>query len=335
MLLHEFDITIIGGGCIGSSILYALTQRGFKNIALLDYGRQTLSATAMSGGMLRVFHEQVEHVELALENMTLLKKYQHANVLKEKTDTNGHLYFFNKSRYHYYKNNLFKMHKAHYPCELLTAHDGKNRFPQYCWNEEWAIYEPQGKQLSSLQWMQDLLIASKKEGISVFDNCEVKYLRGYYDRYQLVCNQMKVVTKILVLAGGARLLPRLSDLGLNLDFNIKKITTYTAKKWNKNFLLPNYFDRETLSFGGFTHQEDVIFSSRHCNRIKEKKWDITEKKSANDIYAPKRQGFLGKVTGFSGLYLATGWGGTAFKFSLAIGHHIANAIDMYSGKRGA
>ena len=69
MQSFDFDIAIIGGGCIGSSILYELCHRGFSNIVLIDHGRKTTSATANSGGMLRIFHENTEHIKAALSNM--------------------------------------------------------------------------------------------------------------------------------------------------------------------------------------------------------------------------------------------------------------------------
>lgn len=330
----EFNIVIIGGGCIGSSILYELCRRGFKNVALLDYGRKTLSATSMSGGMTRVFHEHLEHIDLSLRNFSLIEAYQRSTVLTEKTEANGHLYFFNKNRYRSYKNNLLKIDKVHYPFEILTPSSGQKRFPQYRWGEEWAIYEPKGSHISPKIFMDDLLIASKQHGAKLFDNFEVNRICSYRDRYRISGDTALITAKRLILAGGARFLPRLQDLSLRLPFEVKTITTYIAKKSHDDFLLPNYFDRESLNFGCFSYRHDVVLSHKNCKRVAEKQWEeIIEKRSAKDIYAPNRLGFLGRIAGFSGLFLATGWGGTAFKFALEIGHRVANAIEI-DFKRG-
>ncbi len=331
----EFNIAIIGGGCIGSSILHELCRRGFKNVALIDYGRKTLSATSMSGGMTRVFHEHLEHVDLSLRHFAFIEAYQQSNVLTEKTAANGHLYFFNKNRYRSYKNNLLKMEKAHYPFDILTPSSGQKRFPQYFFGESWAIYEPKGCHISPNIFMNDLLMASKQHEANLFDDFQVNRICCYRDRYRISGDKASITTKTLVLAGGARLLPRLQDLNLRLPFEVKTITTYIAKKLHDDFLLPNYFDRESLSFGCFSDRHDVVLSHKNCKRVIEKKWgEMIEERSAKDIYAPNRLGFLGRMAGFSRLFLATGWGGTAFKFALEVGHRVANAIEMDLKIRG-
>jgi hypothetical protein len=117
-------------------------------------------------------------------------------------------------------------------------------------------------------------------------------------------------------------------LALRLPREVKTITTYLARKLHNNFQLPNYFDRDSLSFGCFGYSDEVVLSQPDCNRILEKKWcNNFNKRSASDIYAPNRLGFIGRVAGYSGLFVATGFGGTAFKFALAIGNHVANAIE--------
>lgn len=324
----EYDITIIGGGCIGSSILYELCRRHFKNVALLDHGRKTVSATTHSGGMLRVFHENPAHIELALQNALRLEAYQQTNLFTHKMKKNGHLYFFNKKRYRDYKKNINKMEKANYPFEIITAQSGKNRFSHFNWNNDWAIFEPAAGGLSPQQYADDLLTASVKQGASLYDSLEVQHILFEKNKYLLITNDISIKTEKLVLAGGARILPLLQQLNLPFSLAVKTLTTYTTNTLKSNKELPNFFDRESLHFASFSQQNIAIFSNDYCERIKEKNWiNVFEKKSANDIYAPQRIGLLGKIPGFSNLFIATGWGGTAFKFALEIGHRIVNTIE--------
>lgn len=325
----DFDIAIIGGGCIGSSILYELCHRGFRNVALIDYGRKTHSATAHSGGMIRVFHENPEHIALSLRNRHLMALYQHRRVLSDGLQVNGSLYFFNKNRYGDYRRHLVKMENAHYPFEVLTTADGHKHFPQYAWKDVWAIHEPTGGRFSPHIYTNDLLAESMRCGATLFDDFKVHRICTYLDRYKISGDQALLTTKKLVLAGGARLLPRLQDLSLSLPFEIKKMTTYVAKKTDNDFVIPNYFNRESLAFGCFSDKRDVILSHRHCTQVLQKQWgDRMEKRSADDIYAPGRLGLLGSVAGFPGLFIASGWGGTAFKFALEVGHRVVNAIEL-------
>ena len=51
------------------------------------------------------------------------------------------------------------------------------------------------------------------------------------------------------------------------------------------------------------------------------------KLTAEDCYSPNRQGVLGQVPGHRRLLLATGWGGTAFKFALEVGYRVARIVE--------
>lgn len=323
----KVDIAIIGGGCVGSSIFYTLRRFGLNNIALIDCGRKTLSATAHSGGMLRVFHEQKEHVQLALENRKLLNKYQQEKIINQKEKENGSLYFFHKNRYPGYKNNLKHMRSARYPFEVFNSSCGEKRFPQYNWEDVWAIYEPAGGQLSTMHFIDDLLQAGVCKNNIILDNCEITRICSYQNDYVVFSKDYVITANKLVLAGGARLLPRFQDLYLNLPLTVKPLTACVVEKTEKNHRVPNYFDRESLDFSCFSDEEKAILSKPICPRMKQQLWGkVIEKKSAYDVYTYNRLGLLGGVSGFSNLFIATGWGGTAFKFALAIGSRMAQVI---------
>lgn len=331
MQVRELDVAVIGGGCIGSSILYELSHRGIKNIGVVDNGRNNISATAHSGGMLRVFHENPAHMDLALKNLSLLQTHQKSGVLTEKNQTHGSLYFFNKQRYRSYKKNLMEMERAGYEFEMLTSAAGEARFPQFTWNQDYAVYEPQGSQLSPEKFMRDMLVASEKQGAVIIDDFEVDCICFNRNQYRLIGKSGVITTNTLILAGGVRLLPKLIRLGLHLDLKVKNIDAYHAEKISADLSLPNYFDRESLEFGCFNHGDKVVLSDVNISRLQKRKWGkILEKKSAADVYAPSRLGLLGKVPGFANLFIATGWGGTGFKFALEIGHRL---VDIYQEVR--
>lgn len=324
----EFDLVIVGGGCIGSSTLHELVRAGYQNIALIDNGRKSVSATANSGGMLRVFHENPEHVELALGHYTRLKKYKLLGVLNENLPSNGNLYFFNRHRFGAYTQSLQKMDNADYPFEVITTAQGKERFPQFNWGpEDWAIYESEGGHLSPSHFVENLLGESLRRGAFLLDNFEVRRIVPYLDRFRICGENSVVTTKVLLLAGGARLLPVLRDLGVALPLESKLLTSFIAEKTTEDFVMQNFFDRETLEYGRFGVGNQVLLSQKDILRTREKNWKKTLKKQmAEDCYAPHRLGFLGQVPGHPGLHLSMGWGGTAFKFSLEVGRRVSNIV---------
>jgi len=334
MNFFEFDITIVGGGCVGASILHELTRRGYGNVGLIDHGRATVSATSNSGGMLRVFHEHSEHVRLALGSHTRLKALQQSGVLTENPPANGSLYFFNKARYERYKENLELMNGAEYPFEVYTTVCGRKYFPQFRWgDDEWAIYEPLGSALSPRVFSENLIAAGTRAGATVIDGFEVQRLSRYRDHYRISAADATVTTNTLILAGGARLLPRLRDLGLSLPLEAKTLSTFSAEKTRKD-VLPNYLDRETLDFACLGRGTDLTFANAAGPRTLDRYWlEPYKKTTAEDCYAPNRIGYSGQVAGLPQLSLATGWGGTGFKFALEVGQRVAGSIERHSPGR--
>ena len=330
----EFNVTVLGGGSLGSSILFELQRHGLNNIGLVDEGNGK-SATLNSGGMLRVFHERTEHVELALTNHKRLKKILEAGVLTEPMVAPGSLYFFNKGRYESIQSGLEMMSRADYPFEVLTPICGRKRFPQFNWgDDEWAVYEPLGSQLSPARYCEDLLYAAESGGATVLRGFEVLRISRHRDHFRLSGTQRTVTTKQLILAGGARLLPRLSDLRLSLPLESRLLTAYEAEK-SLDLTLPNFFDRESLEFACLGRNKHVTLSRLHCPRLLMKFWrEPLTQREAEDCYAPERMGLSGEVAGFPGLCVATGWGGTGFKFSLAIANRVAGVVERASHGEG-
>tara|TARA_B110001454_G_scaffold218046_1_gene244908 strand:- start:18130 stop:19152 length:1023 start_codon:yes stop_codon:yes gene_type:complete len=335
MKILEFDHAIIGAGCIGSSIAYELTRRGIRNNVIIDSGRKTVSATASSGGMLRVFHENLEHVELALNNFALLKKYQDRHIITEKQQPNGHLYFFNSRRFPQYSANFQKMDSAGYAFEILTPAAGRLKFPAFHWaDDQWAVYEPLGSHLSPIRFADDLLSFSEKSGMTIVDDFEVDRICHFRGQYKIFSQKSSITAKTVILAGGARLLPHLHDLGIGHSLRSQKLTTYHVQKKDQQMILPSYFDRETLDFARLGPGDHLILADLNSKRLKEKLWtgqpvEVT----ANDCYSPNRLGFAGYLMGQPKMMLATGWGGTAFKFSLEISQRIGRALESGHNER--
>lgn len=75
-------------------------------------------------------------------------------------------------------------------------------------------------------------------------------------------------------------------------------------------------------------QYRVLLANPNTQRLINYPWDKTSltEIQADDCYAPGRIGFAGILMGHPRLLLATGWGGTAFKFSLEIGQHVGRIL---------
>jgi glycine/D-amino acid oxidase-like deaminating enzyme len=329
--LYEFDIVIVGGGCVGSSIFSELSLRGFQNVALIDYGRTTLSATAVSGGFLRQFHENPEHTKLAIAGFKRIQQYRNMGILRGLYLKSGHLYFFNQDRFRSFEKSISLMRESNIDFQVLPTGLGQQMFPKFKWDVgDWAIFEPQAGQYDPPMFVNELMQYGASAGNEVIENFQVQRICPYSGQYRLLGEGKTINAKSIILAGGARMRPLMNQLGINSNFYVKELRVFKSKQAMACNQMPNYFNRENLQFGGHIASgkfltssltdEKIIYNSRQCQ-------ESFELDSADDMYTPGRNGLLGQVPGQSRFFIATGWGGTAFKFSLEIGNRIAKIVE--------
>ncbi len=329
----EFDIVVLGGGCIGASILFHLAKANFKNLALIDKGRKTSSATASSGGMLRVFHENPKHVELALGTEQQIQLLQQQGTISEKKFANGTLYFFSNNRIRGYQESFNLMQEARYPFQILNAQQGQENFPDFKWHAgQSAVYEPFSGHMAPATLVDDLLKTSlgmAQENLDIFEDTEVKRISHFQNHYRLCLGDRVISTKNLILACGAKTLPRLNDLGVSMSLEVKTLASYFSSRLKPQIQMPNFFDRENLSYGRWSDHQQILQSDPESSRWRLKTWGPVEAiLQAEESYAPNRLGYLGSLSGHPKVIVATGWGGTGFKFCLEIGRRAANILEM-------
>lgn len=324
---HEFEVVVIGGGCIGSSVLFSLKERGHSQLALIDQGRRTTSATAQSGGMLRIFHEDPRHTLLATRSASKFLRLRREKILSGSNARSGSLYFFHHDRSSSFEASLRIMDDAGSCFEVIPPARGAKEFPQFNWSaKDLAVYESTGTHLDPLLFANELIKGSKAQTFEDSLVQQITYNDGHY-KFQL--GEKLIVTKQLVLAGGVGMLPLLHRLQINLPLVAKSITTYRSNDamQSVDLCLPNYFDRETLEYGRFSNSSEMILSRLDPCRLKisteQHHW---EEHMGQDCYAPDRQGLITSLPDHPHLTVVSGWGGTGLKFALEIGDLVAERI---------
>lgn len=334
-MMNTFDFVILGGGCIGSSIAYQLTDNGLQSVALIDHSFKTQSATLFSGGMIRVFHESLQHTKLAYQSYLSFTSFIKEGILKESLSRHGSLYFFDPSRRDSYAPILSYLSEQQYPFEILTSEQGQKRFPEYVWENRSAIYEPLGMQISPFEYVEEMRHGGSQRGLTLFTEHEVTRICQSQGGYRLLGHGINICAKNLILAGGAQMMSLIQNLKLGLSLEAKPLSYFKIKTTGSRKVLPNYFDRETLEFGGGFANEDIILSHLQPTRFQEpfefQNYQICE---ALDSYAPLRAGYMGNVAGFPNLIVATGWGGTAFKFAPEVAVQITKLLKKNQVARG-
>jgi sarcosine oxidase, subunit beta len=72
---NTFDVLIVGGGVIGASTLFQLTQLGCRNVALIDRGDLATGATARSSGIVRTHYSVPINVEVARASLRMFEAF--------------------------------------------------------------------------------------------------------------------------------------------------------------------------------------------------------------------------------------------------------------------
>gem|GEM_PF-1710282 len=323
---QESEVIILGGGCIGASIGASLMKEGYKSVQLLDFSQRSASATSASGGMLRIFHESLEHMELAHFSKKQERDFGVSSMHQE-----GHLYFFDQKRLAGFSGHFDWLRRQGVEFELLNSAKGRERFPTYAWKkEDWAVYEPDAGHRDPQQFTDSLLNFASKKGLMIQQQTQISKICIHLDRFRLIADEKSFSSKLVILAGGYQMLPLLQSLRLNLKLEKKEIRNFRLEvEPDQNISLqgPNYFDRESLEYARLGQNPKKILSSNCPSRIPQfKAQGPLEEKISFDAYSPARLGLLGEISGRPNLMIASGWGGTGFKFALEVGHRIAKAI---------
>jgi glycine/D-amino acid oxidase-like deaminating enzyme len=329
---HMFDIAVVGGGCIGSSILFSLKEHGYDNIALVDRGRSSTSATSQSGAMMRLFHEDPRHTMLAVKSAAHYRRLRRERIVTGSDLRSGSLYFFNRNRYPSFEASLRVMDDAGSCFEVIPPARGAKEFPQFNWEpSDLAIYESTGTHLNSLSFSNELITHSQAK---LFDDEIVQNILHADGFYKIELENQVILAKQIILAGGVAMLPLLRKLGISLPLISKEIVIYRSKREDNLFHLPNYFDRETFEFGRFSDPTELVMSDLKPKRLAffEEPKEFT-KHVAADCYAPDRQGFMISPPSQPNLLVVSGWGGTALKFALEIGQMVAQRLPVRSHRR--
>ena len=73
--MEKFDVIVIGGGVIGTSVAFHLARLGSKNVLLLERDMVGSGTTSQSSGILRTHYSVRENVELAKRSWEAFKQF--------------------------------------------------------------------------------------------------------------------------------------------------------------------------------------------------------------------------------------------------------------------
>lgn len=327
---NHYDVVVVGAGCIGASTALELSKKSQLKVLVIDEAEVATRATGKSGGMVRVYHQSRELMELARLSISSFGK--------EDFQKTGSFYFVPEAQLEEVKNNVQELKALGYAIELLNSTEAQELFPQYDCSYSYVVYEPLAGFVdpvaSTKKWIAQAL------GLGVKLQLQTKLLGVNYenDHLNLSTSKGSIKAKVVVLATGAGTLKLLKKHQIDLPLRVRELTVQSSKILTGQVPMPFYFDYTDLSFAGMrTTSDGIELLSSHAGvpvRFTHLK-SITSNRAYSelDAYAPDRQGHLTFVSSLPGLLVCTGWGGTAFKLSPAIGSRASEMIQNYLNQR--
>jgi len=335
-ILSHFSTIIVGGGCLGASAFYSLKKRGIKNILLLEKNTVGSGITAHSGGMVRTFHNSP--LDREMSSYSLQHFYRLHRDIGLPIKQCGSLSITTRAA-------LSKLDHSHYP--ILDYKSLKKRFQHLNFtHDEVGIYEPKGASINPSNYSKLIIQNTKESGDQILENTEViKVMTPKFNTIHVIkTSQGNFSTSNLILAIGSSIPTLIPDPFSSQLFSRRLIHIFDLPtKFCSKLTIPNFFDYKnifygTINFAGSVGNLKVGVSSK-SSQPKEQiiqlaknrfKFDVTEIHYSHqswDVYLKGIPGMSCQIAGRKNLYVMSGYGGGAFKFSPYLGESIANLVE--------
>jgi sarcosine dehydrogenase len=201
MLKKVYDIVIIGGGSIGTSIAYHLGKKGIKNVALLEKNKLTSGTTWHSAGLLWQLRPTDVEIKLISETRNIAKNELEAGWI----ETGGLFLSSTKNRMDEYQrlHNLGKVFNIE--SSIVDPKQIKEIHPLLDVNDlTGGLYVPGDGTIDPSTLVSSLAKGAKKNGIEIHEDITVKDLSRIENNNILVkTSNGNIETKDVVICGGS------------------------------------------------------------------------------------------------------------------------------------
>jgi len=169
----NFDAIVIGAGVIGTSIAFHLTQRGLKPV-ILERKQIGFGATGSSSGLVRM------HYDLEVESRLAWESFQYFRNWNERVGgecgfrRTGFLHIEPAKHHGQLRANVEMQKKLGIPTEVITGGDVKKLAPSFQTDDiEYAAYEPESGYADATLTANSFLTAAKERGAVYMQDCDV------------------------------------------------------------------------------------------------------------------------------------------------------------------
>jgi glycine oxidase len=182
--LHTADVAIVGGGIIGLAVARALRLRGVRDVVVIEKNKPGREASWAAGGILAPqveAHEPDHFFRLACAGRDLYRQFagdlEAESGVQVELDTTGTIYVaFNEADEFDLRRRLEWQQSARLRVEWLNGDEARRLEPYLAPEICSALRFPDDYQIENRKLIDALIVANRKLGVRLIENCEVNRL---------------------------------------------------------------------------------------------------------------------------------------------------------------
>ena len=349
------DVVIIGGGVMGSSILYNLAKRGVTNTLLLERDVLASGSTSRSQAILRMHYSNEVTTKLAWDSLAIFKEFHETTGVPSGYTKTGYFIIVGPEDRRAMEENVSMQRSVGVDTSVVTAEDVREIAPMVEPGDGEAFaYEPESGYADPYSVTTGYANAARERGARVRPNSPVTGVEINGDRVSAVLTaDGRVETPIAVVATGPWSGPFLSSIGV--DVPLRPIRHQVIMLRRPQDIVPDHpiigdvvYDMSprpdvgNITLIGVGEDEDAepeSFNQGVDMPMVERSFENLTRRMPGMASALFRGGWSGlftttpdwhpvldRVDGIEGLYLAVGFSGHGFKLAPMIGVVMAELI---------
>ena len=352
------EAVVIGGGLMGTSILYNLVRRGVKMPVLLERGTLGSGSTGRSSGVVHLFTDpELPRAKLTQISLTAYRNFEETLGIEDPGFVNtGFLIMVPYSDEAKVKEHVVRQQRLGVSTSIISAEEAQILAPGFAlredevfiWEPDAGYGDPSGVALAYSQGAREL-------GATVVLGTEVTEIVIRSNRVtEVVTDTERYDTENAIVATGPWSGEFLHKLGLNLPLKPTLAEVFVLRVQNtSNGRGPGGSDRSNNIFfrpagtdmilvGGNETPGEIdpdAYPQEPAQETVIRNWQALSRrvpsmehaeffKGYTGVYTttPDRMPVIDKVNGIDGLYICTGFSGRGFKLAPAVGMVVAEMM---------
>lgn len=354
-VMKTFDVVLIGGGVIGTSILYYLAKGGCKNSVLLEKGLLASESTGKSAGGFRQQFSTAINIQMSKLSTEVFRTFNDEMEQDTLFNHRGYIFLANTNQqFELMKKNVVLQKSLGVNVELINHDQLKELVPDiYLDDIVGATYCPDDGFTDPYEVAQGYARGARRLGAQIKEQTEVLEIKVNKDKtFEIITNKETYSTPMIINSAGpwAGLIAQMVGLDVPiLPYRRQIFVSGSFKPFkDRKYIMPMVVDPSAVymrSEGdcilmGYTDKEEPTSFNQNVD------WDFLEKMvvpamqripifedlEINTGWAglydttPDHHAILGHVPELEGFIMAAGFSGHGFMHSPAVGITLAELI---------